>query len=1036
MEIASPHALDRALNHPGVGVQHFAARLHHHPNMTAGAKPAHNLMHSHASIQSLHSQPSSRSSDATTGTTTSTLFNPPPMPPNAGAVANGLADAGDVKPNNHIMNSLADASSSLFQICVALRQRLLGVPGFNESLIEEEEEAEEDTDPVTLLWRTFRRGYPLMLLYNALRPTQPLSLPQGVKEDKKAKAATFKFIQACNSDLKIPQDELFIVTDLYGDDTTGFVKVARVVNRVLDVLVQRGLVEDVRPTASDFEQAEKGMKRTQRQHIVSELVKTERTYVQHLELLQAFKHLVEEKGVIPGDAVHDIFLNLNALLDFQRRFLIRVEQTNALSEDEQNWGKLFLLYADAFRVYEPYIANQKKCEKTVIAGFSKLREAGGSLEMRQIVESPTSLCAFLMKPFQRLTKYPLLLEQLYKKGDLDEDRRQDLLNGMEAAQGVLTRTNKAVDKEEKIEAVQELKQRVEDWKGHRVEVFGELLLYGTFTVLKSENLANGKDGERSYHVYLFETILLCCKNIDINKPKNKLSNKSLVDNKGKPKLQLKGRIFMQNVTDLVSLAKPGSYTCQIFWKGDPSIENFIIRFTTEDALRKWAQQIDVQRRRYRERVSAARQSEGARTGGTSATEFTYMQNQPALENPYQEEDEEDDLDTITGWSGSSSGYPLSGGFSQSRNGSSSSLRSRSTTSESTQSVHSVRQQPPRLPSGSIQQPMLSLRTRELQQAAASPGSDRNTDSYFSPAPETPMSSRTSASSGMYPFPRQPMPQNGYYEEGHGGSRFTAPAMGRPQANGPQNSYGPPGRVPVGRGYPPGAGMHSSLQMPGPRNRSASSPDIHNGQRMPPRNGSQPPVPEMPAGFQNPNRSQNNSPNLVNGAAGRGSPQMLREQQYSMQQETSPIEYGHALQRPTMSQIPSSRAITPVGPKGGFAPPPSEVQPAPTTPAQLKVKVQCPSAAQTLTLVVSTTISYQTLKDRIDAKLQRSTNLTLQDRRPSDATEKIPVKLKYLDEDDYVSIQSDEDVQTAFETWREQKGEGIGGMGEIELFCQR
>ena len=60
-----------------------------------------------------------------------------------------------------------------------------------------------------------------------------------------------------------------------------------------------------------------------------------------------------------------------------------------------------------------------------------------------------------------------------------------------------------------------------------------------------------------YHVYLFETILLCCKDIDLNKPKNKLSNKQLVDKRGKPKLQLKGRIFMQNVTDLVALAKPG-----------------------------------------------------------------------------------------------------------------------------------------------------------------------------------------------------------------------------------------------------------------------------------------------------------------------------------------------------------------------------------------------------------------------------------------------------------------------------------------------
>lgn len=80
------------------------------------------------------------------------------------------------------------------------------------------------------------------------------------------------------------------------------------------------------------------------------------------------------------------------------------------------------------------------------------------------------------------------------------------------------------------------------------------------------------------------------------------------------------------------------------------------------------------------------------------------------------------------------------------------------------------------------------------------------------------------------------------------------------------------------------------------------------------------------------------------------------------------------------------------------------------------------------LVVPTSIAYTSLKDRIDAKLQRTTNLSL-------ATGQ--VKLKYLDEDDYVSIQSDEDVQMAFETWREQQRDHVqaGQLGEIELYVQ-
>ena len=86
----------------------------------------------------------------------------------------------------------------------------------------------------------------------------------------------------------------------------------------LDELVAQGKIAGVAETLENVGGVV--TKRTQREHIIDELVKTERTYVQHLELLQEFKKLVEEKGVISGDQVHDIFLNLNALLDFQRRF--------------------------------------------------------------------------------------------------------------------------------------------------------------------------------------------------------------------------------------------------------------------------------------------------------------------------------------------------------------------------------------------------------------------------------------------------------------------------------------------------------------------------------------------------------------------------------------------------------------------------------------------------------------------------------------------------------------------------------------------
>lgn len=306
------------------------------------------------------------------------------------------------------MNKIADKETSLFQICMVLRQRLSAVPGFDTFLHNEETEADdEDIDIVTLLWRTFRRGRPLVALYDTLRPDQPITVDVSRHTTaKQGKALTSSFLRYCIHELQFSVEDCFIIYDLYGDDTTGFVKVTRLVSRLLDLMVQQGIIEDVRPDDAGVSAA---IKRSQRQHIVDELVTTERTYVQHLELLQAFKQLCDSKGIIGGDVSHQIFHNLDALLNVQRRFLIRVEQINAQPESEQNWGKVFIFFNDAFQVYEPYIANQKLCEETVIREFGALKEAGGTLEMRQMVESPPTFHGFLMKPFQRLTKYPLLL---------------------------------------------------------------------------------------------------------------------------------------------------------------------------------------------------------------------------------------------------------------------------------------------------------------------------------------------------------------------------------------------------------------------------------------------------------------------------------------------------------------------------------------------------------------------------------------------------------------------------------------------------
>ena len=132
--------------------------------------------------------------------------------------------------NDNIMNQRGDLSSSLYQICLDLKGRMARVPNFEIYIAEmEEEEAEamESTDPVTSMWNCLRRGYPLMAIYNALMPQAQLQIDATrMAESKVGKAATFKFLQACLTEQKFSPSECFLITDLYGGDTTGFVKVS------------------------------------------------------------------------------------------------------------------------------------------------------------------------------------------------------------------------------------------------------------------------------------------------------------------------------------------------------------------------------------------------------------------------------------------------------------------------------------------------------------------------------------------------------------------------------------------------------------------------------------------------------------------------------------------------------------------------------------------------------------------------------------------------------------------------------------------
>ncbi|EEP80423.1 conserved hypothetical protein [Uncinocarpus reesii 1704] len=403
---------------------------------------------------------------------------------------------GHVMAEDNIINRRG--GESLYQSCANLKKRLAEVPGFEPHLAEMEalDKAQEVSDPVASVWGCLQNGYPLMSIFNATQPAEPLTLDESkVQEHRRPKAAAFKFLQACLQDLEFPQQECFLITDLYGESTTGFVKVIKMVNRVLDILEMQGQLYKPSNTNSGPVERER-TKLTHREHILKEMLETERDYVHHLQNLQALKKELEETGALNGDSSHQIFLNLNNLLDFAQRFLIRMEQHNALPEESQNWGELFINYQEGFRQYEPFIANQLRCDAVCLREWDKIHAAPRSPDLQQMVGQLSTLNGFFVKPFQRLTKYPLMLQELKKQTDQPE-LSANIATAIDIIQLVLDRANSAIGKEHLVAAVLDLTTRVDDWKSLRVEAFGELLRFGTFTVLKGDT---GKDTEREVRI--------------------------------------------------------------------------------------------------------------------------------------------------------------------------------------------------------------------------------------------------------------------------------------------------------------------------------------------------------------------------------------------------------------------------------------------------------------------------------------------------------------------------------------------------------
>ncbi|KAF8606218.1 hypothetical protein BDV93DRAFT_521061 [Ceratobasidium sp. AG-I] len=527
-------------------------------------------------------------------------------------------------------------------------------------------QAWQSMDPVHQLWDLLALGVPLCILYNAQPGVEPLQLSTSCEEaerqltnNKYAKQAAALFNMSVNGLIKSGDwkdlSEIFTISELFGNNINGFVKVVNTVLYILERLPE-SLFSPAPPgppsISSHFSfigqpgyPSTPGMNRlsltspsirsngfslqanhsqetladdTVRKMHIQHILDAERKYIADVEAMHNYAQKLVQQDILNADTVHHLFPGLGKLLDFGLRFLIQMEGVAECAWEDQRWGLLFTQNEKEFEVYEQYCANYVRASELMVEQEQKL------MVLSHMINPKGELAMFLIKPIQKICKYHLQLHDLIKHADKSTyPHYPELEQGIAVAKRIVDQANETQRRVEYQSTVKMLEQRVVDWKGHHLPNFGELLLDDLFLVTKSEV-------DQEYHVFLFEKTLLCCKEVVPRDPQAGKAGKSKLlllrkqsvaggpltpplplapGGKKTTPLLLKGRVFLNNVIKTVPVQP--SCSLEVWWRGDDDLEFFTLRCRTEEQLLKWQANIstlvkDGMARRATERAARAR----------------------------------------------------------------------------------------------------------------------------------------------------------------------------------------------------------------------------------------------------------------------------------------------------------------------------------------------------------------------------------------------------------------------------------------------
>uniref|UniRef100_A0A5F5PEY2 TIAM Rac1 associated GEF 1 n=1 Tax=Equus caballus TaxID=9796 RepID=A0A5F5PEY2_HORSE len=229
--------------------------------------------------------------------------------------------------------------------------------------------------------------------------------------------------------------------------------------------------------------------------VICELLETERTYVKDLNcLMERYLKPLQKETFLTQDELDVLFGNLTEMVEFQVEFLKTLEDGVRLVPDLEKLEKVdqfkkvlfslggsFLYYADRFKLYSAFCASHTKVPKVLVkaktdSAFKAFLDAQNPKQQHS-----STLESYLIKPIQRILKYPLLLKELFALTDAESEEHYHLDVAVKTMNKVASHINEMQKIHEEFGAV--FDQLIAEQTGEKKEVadlsMGDLLLHTT-----------------------------------------------------------------------------------------------------------------------------------------------------------------------------------------------------------------------------------------------------------------------------------------------------------------------------------------------------------------------------------------------------------------------------------------------------------------------------------------------------------------------------------------------------------------------------